>query len=141
MKSRVKPTLKVLGSVLVFLVSMYALLLALIWDIGSPNEAYMIYYVFLLLSKISAIGVGISGIMFGVIIIYDSITNFNNVLSHNDYWKDTKRLWNKGICPFNGKPWEHFTTTSYGSRGYQSDQYFCWLDRKFYESEVDREVT
>lgn len=38
-----------------------------------------------------------------------------------------RKVWNNGICAKTGKPWEYFDTDAYGTRGYKSGTYTCWI--------------
>lgn len=37
--------------------------------------------------------------------------------------KQEKKNWNKGICPYCGKPWMHYDTDSHGGRMYRCENW------------------
>ncbi len=57
------------------------------------------------------------GIVFLIVLLCIPILGF----------KGEKKLWNNGICPETGKPWERFDTDSQGGRGYVSEGHYIWM--------------
>lgn len=55
-------------------------------------------------------------------------------------YRNEKRLWNNGVCPYNGKAWVYFDTDSQGGRGYKSDGYICWISTPFVDKNYDKEI-
>lgn len=48
------------------------------------------------------------------------------VLAAFQAWRE-RLIWNNGICPDNGLPWQQFDTDSQGGRGYKAGDKYCWI--------------